>query len=341
MHEQSSGIPLVSVIVPAYNAQLVLARCLDSILAQTESRLEVIVVDDGSTDATAEVLARYAAQDGRVRAVYAENAGVSAARNRAIALARGEYIAFADSDDWLEPDALAFLIELIEETGADIAMGQFVTEPGAVGEAVSRQLLTGDEFLMKVFRVRQQRPYYYIWDKLYRRACVPRDCFPVGLRMGEDVEAIVRIGMEAQHVAVTPKVVYHYYQNPQGVCLSGFSRRDLDLEIVHDNIVRFVGERRAQLLPYAQLNQKRLDFTLLCRLILCDDAQTDAEYASWETIWRERLRASCAELLAADIPLGRKILIAALSYLYTPTKLLMRLGIWLLEWVRGVGRSST
>ena len=111
----------ISIIVPAYNIQDYLGRCLDSLLAQSYHNLEIIVVDDGSSDKTAEILDMYAAKDKRIVAIHQKNQGVSAARNRGLDIATGNYIGFTDGDDLVEPDMYAFLMNLLEEKKVDIA----------------------------------------------------------------------------------------------------------------------------------------------------------------------------------------------------------------------------
>lgn len=112
----------VSIVVPVYNAEEELERCVKSILMQTEKRIEVILVDDGSQDGSYEICKYYAKWDERVRAVHQENAGVSAARNLGISLATGEYIGFVDSDDWIEQQMYQRLLDEAENTGADVVM---------------------------------------------------------------------------------------------------------------------------------------------------------------------------------------------------------------------------
>ena len=113
---------LVSIIVPVYNAQHTLERCIESILAQTWRNIEVIAVDDGSGDGSGGLLDAFAAKDARLRVVHTDNRGVSAARNTGLSLARGAYIGFADADDWMEPDMVRQLAGWLEREQADIAV---------------------------------------------------------------------------------------------------------------------------------------------------------------------------------------------------------------------------
>ncbi|MGM9600100.1 MAG: glycosyltransferase [Faecousia sp.] len=115
-------MPKVSIIVPVYNAESELKKSVDSILTQTETALEVILVDDGSKDNSLKICRQYANTDSRVRVIHQENAGVSAARNAGIAAAEGEYIGFVDSDDWIEPEMYAKLLAQAQEADADIVM---------------------------------------------------------------------------------------------------------------------------------------------------------------------------------------------------------------------------
>lgn len=120
----------ISIIIPVYNAASYLPQCLDSVLHQTYEDLEIICVDDGSTDESAEILKEYMAQDQRVTALFQQNMGVSQARNLALRHADGEYLMFVDSDDWLEPDTCQSAVEAMERTRADVVMWTYVREYG-------------------------------------------------------------------------------------------------------------------------------------------------------------------------------------------------------------------
>lgn len=112
----------ISVIVPIYNAEQFISKCVDSILSQTERSLELILVNDGSPDNSGKLCDEYAQQDGRVKVIHQKNAGVSAARNAGIAAATGNYFGFVDSDDWIEPDMFEQLLNEAERTGSDVVM---------------------------------------------------------------------------------------------------------------------------------------------------------------------------------------------------------------------------
>ena len=114
--------PKVSVIVPMYNVEAYLPRCLNSLRRQTLSDIEIILVDDGSPDRCGEIADRYAREDGRFRVIHQANAGLSAARNRGIELASAPYLMFVDSDDWVEPDFCRIPFETAEEHGADLVI---------------------------------------------------------------------------------------------------------------------------------------------------------------------------------------------------------------------------
>lgn len=120
-----SDLPLISVIVPVYKAEAYLPQCVDSILGQSYSHLELILVDDGSPDKSGQLCDQYAQKDSRVRVLHKENGGASSARNAGITLANGEYFSFVDSDDWVSSSLLSTLYDLLARYKADIAIGEF------------------------------------------------------------------------------------------------------------------------------------------------------------------------------------------------------------------------
>ena len=166
----------VSIIVPVYNAERTICRCVDSILNQEYTDFEVILADDGSKDDSGAILDRYAAEDARVRVLHKENTGVSDTRNQAIALATGTYLQFLDSDDWITPDATRLLVRMAEEHRCDLVVSDFYR---VVGDRVSHKgdieedgLLTREEYATHMMENPADFYYGVLWNKLYRREII-------------------------------------------------------------------------------------------------------------------------------------------------------------------------
>ncbi len=167
---------LVSIIVPVYNAEKYLKRCVDSILKQDYPGFELILIDDGSTDGSAQICDAYAAQDTRIRVFHQENAGVSAARNLALDMAKGEYIQFLDSDDWVAPEATRLLVGSLERYDCDMVISDFYRVSGErlaqKGDIEEEKVLSRQEFAACM--IENPADFYYgvLWNKLYRRRII-------------------------------------------------------------------------------------------------------------------------------------------------------------------------
>ena len=165
----------ISVIVPVYNAEPFLAKCIDSLLAQTYPDMEILLIDDGSTDASPTVCDRYAAQDARVRVIHQKNAGVGAARNAGLDAAKGAYIAFVDADDTVLPDYLETLYRDITEQGADIVCcncrefyhGQIVNMTGR--RVLENRRITDRNICYADMLAGREVYPYMVWAALFRR----------------------------------------------------------------------------------------------------------------------------------------------------------------------------
>lgn len=215
----------VSVIIPVYNVELYLDKCVRSVLAQTLEGLEIILVDDGSTDQSGSMCDAYAAQDGRVRVLHLENGGPARARNRGIALAQGTYIGFVDSDDYVEPSMFEQLYETAERTGSDICMcGYAVDASGTIRPSVMdyKPLYTGSEVkngLLRRYYTGGHNGLYSMWNKLFRRTMIVENSLTVdeSLRRGEDAWFVFDCLKVANVVSFFPETLYYYYQNPASI----------------------------------------------------------------------------------------------------------------------------
>jgi CDP-glycerol glycerophosphotransferase len=206
-------MPRISVVIPIYNVEPYLAACLDSVARQTESDLEVILVDDGSTDASGAIADAYAAGDARFRVVRRPNGGLSAARNTGVEHATGELLAFVDSDDLLPPDAYALLLDALDRSGSDFASGH-VRRMGTWGSWPARFL---DEAFATTRLATHVTRFWPLladrtaWNKLFRRAFWDAHAlrFPVGV-LHEDIPVMLPAHFMARSVDVISDPVYRW-----------------------------------------------------------------------------------------------------------------------------------
>ena len=219
---------LISVIVPVYNVADYVEQCLRSVLEQEYGDLQVIVVDDGSTDGSGDICDRIGAADDRVRVVHQANAGAGAAKNTALALAEGTYLSFVDSDDFLEPDSYRYMVDTLERTGAAAAQFGFreVYRDGAVEHCPANAVMDAQAYLC---RFPKDWSCALLWNKLYRRALYDGVRFPEGRRI--DDEFFTYRGFLGKGTVVTDgRIVYNYRKRRSSVMSSPASaeRRILD-----------------------------------------------------------------------------------------------------------------
>lgn len=213
--------PLISVIVPVYKVELYLERCINSITSQTYQNLEIILVDDGSPDKCGEICEAFARNDSRIRVYHKENGGLSDARNFGVERASGKYIAFIDSDDYIAPNYIEYLLNLLNKYNADIACCcmtetyEDTADYRTNDEIPNEKLLTGKEACRELCGA-----LYMVlitaWGKLYRSDIVKKYPFPVG-KIHEDEATTCKYYYEADRVAVGNKCLYAYYQNPTSI----------------------------------------------------------------------------------------------------------------------------
>ena len=205
--------PFTSIIIPIYNTERYLKECIESVLRQPLKDIDVILMDDGSTDQSGAICDYYAEKDQRVRVFHTENQGHYTARNIAIAEARKKgsaYIGFVDSDDWTEPDMFSRLLEKAEETGADIVECGFQKEyPHGFERWLPKSgVFTTTEALCELF---SGNAHDYLWNKLWRTACFDGFEFPP-VKDYADAVATYRIYAAANRVACIDLPLYHYRQ---------------------------------------------------------------------------------------------------------------------------------
>ena len=240
----------ISIITPVYNVENYIHRCIDSILGQTFSDFELILVDDGSPDDCGAICEEYAAKDGRIRVIHQENRGQAAARNRALDMARGEYIAFVDSDDWVHPQFLEILYRNAREKQADVSVcgHRKVTEAVPFQEVgLAADVLSGGDFVRMGLTGQIQNRVWLLWDKLFRAECFADIRMPEG-RINEDNATVYRVLYEAERVAFCDEALYFYFYNESSTVNQRFRRKHLDWLLVPEEMIEYFSEKQDEVL---------------------------------------------------------------------------------------------
>jgi len=211
---------LVSVIIPVFRVEEFLRTCVDSVLTQTYGTLQVLLIDDGSPDRSGAICDEYAVADARVEVVHQENRGLSAARNEGLARARGEFVTFVDSDDWLHPGMVSALVDLAHCHDADLAICDFFQTDGEAEMSAQKgreSVLTNVEALrLLVGPTPDYVRMVVAWGKLYRRELFYKIDFPVG-RFHEDEFTTHRILHRARRVVRTTAQLYYYRRHENSI----------------------------------------------------------------------------------------------------------------------------
>lgn len=221
--------PMISVIVPVYNVEEYLGRCLDSIVGQTYDNFEIILVDDGSTDSSGKICDRYAKSDDRIKVVHRKNGGLSAARNSGIEVVDGEYITFIDSDDYVARDYLEVLFETIRDNNAEIsAVKQYVEYPNRTMDTG-----TGKKYVLSSEQVFEKMLYgedfdVSAWGKLYRRSLFEEVRFPEGQLFEDSATTYLLIG-QCKRIAMKSIPLYYYVMRSDSITNKSFSVKKFDL----------------------------------------------------------------------------------------------------------------
>lgn len=282
----------VSVIIPAYNAQSYLAECLDSVVAQTFDDIEIIVVDDGSTDATAEIARSYAARDPRIRLLQKPNGGVSDARNYGIDNSTGLYICFLDADDCLYPYTVDLLLSGLKNNDCKLSIGRIGYENGIKFDGHSEWLVYGWKNAVANLLYQDGTIECSPCASLYARELFLKLRFKKGIRY-EDLDLTYRLIENANKVAFTNEVVYYYRPNPMGF-INTFTPARFDVLDVTRRIEEYMTERHPELLAAARDRRLSANFNMFGLISACDSegrykAKADECYELIKTYRRESL----------------------------------------------------
>ena len=284
---------MVSIIIPVYNVQDYLARCVDSVLTQTYTDLEIILVDDGSIDISGDICDEYALHDARVRVIHKENGGLSDARNAGLDVARGNYVAFIDADDYVHPSFVELLLKTINETGAQIAVSTWQElkdgdKPRKVKTKRPRcTILTQEEAISSVFY--QKKLNHSACSRIFETQLFNNLRFPEGM-LYEDLAIIYPLLCKVEKVALINTPMY-YYMHRQGSIITTMSLRRTHVLDHIERIEEQVTDEAPQYLPAVRSRHLSACFNML-RLMPVDDPKWQAtKERCWDYI--KNMRSLC------------------------------------------------
>lgn len=311
--------PEISLIIPVYNKEKELQRCLESVRRQSYPAFEVILVDDGSTDGSYDICRSYQEKDSRFRLFHKKNGGLSRARNFGIEQAGGRYLAFTDADDWLHEDYLKRLHELIECCDADIASVSYVL--AGDGTVIRKR----KHYPVKRFGRKEALRYYLytglsrkvqdypVWIKLYRRELFDTIRFPEGA-LYEDMLINTKLLLNCCTYVKIEEPLYYYYQGDGSIIRAGLKKRDFDFYKTNDEIYRLIRALEdRELTRLAKAVRARSPMSLLLKACVYGiDGSIETPRQTLRKLQRD-LRRQLVILLRSPLPFSRKLASLVLS----------------------------
>lgn len=314
--------PLISVIIPVYNVSSYLCQCLDSVVNQTYKNLEIILVDDGSTDDSGKICDKYALNDNRITVIHKGNGGQASARNEAIKNVNGEYILYVDSDDYIEYTHIQNLEQTAMEYNADLVQCVAIKFWNKVNEtkvaraknkAPKKQTYTATTALKEYSYQRKFTPSP--WCKLIKRELMEDLEFPVGTGF-EDMAIIYKIIGRAHMIVYLPEISYYYRQRNNSTMRTKFSDKKVDRIRIAQSYMEYIKKSYPTVIVPAYTRYSLAQLQLLMELPF------DKKYRNLKVTAYKNLKKSRAVMLHdTESPVRLKVMVAA-SYL-GPTNLML------------------
>ncbi len=312
---------MVSIIIPVYNCEAYIARCLNSLCGQTYGNIEILIIDDGSTDKTADICRSFEKADERIRLVCKENAGPASARNMGLDLCRGEYVTFVDSDDWVREDHIELLLSEVNKSDPDISVIAYktvydtnVSEKGAMN-ASKTEVFNSDEAVRALFRMDKFQGM--AWGKLYRKKLFEgirfsdRKCY-------EDISVMLPLFEKCKRVAFISEYTYYYFQRKESLVNSKYSHQKLVLMSCAAQWVRY-SQKKGDIY-YLETGAFYLKSILTLLLNINDGDKSD--YKADEKRLMRALRYAIRYLKGNPYIDKRKKMLIAAFYIGVPGKLI-------------------
>lgn len=301
----------ISIIVPVYNTEKYLERCLESIINQTYKNLEIILIDDGSTDKSGKICDEYAKKDSRVKVLHKENRGQATARNLGLEYATGDYLGFVDSDDWISTDMYEHLIQLLNNNNADIAFIERCMVNGKKDEykksikKIKEKIYKDQEIIEEYLKYGMKSGNYGLPNYVYEKKLFSEIKFPDG-KICEDIVTNYRLMEKATRLVKSNKVCYYYFQDNSSTTRNKFSKKDFDLIYACDELMNKTKNKNCKIRKLVKEKRDRCDFSLLAKIAYYG---IDNEEKYQEEIGKmiKNIRKNYFELIKTNMKFIRKI----------------------------------
>ena len=272
-------MPEISIIVPVYKVEKLLDRCVRSILSQTYQDFELILVDDGSPDNCPKMCDEYAKEDTRVRVLHKENGGLSDARNAGILIAKGKYIGFVDSDDYIAPDMYETLYNNLIENNADVSVCGLYNcyDNNSYPECDSEEFFVVDAKEAVKMVLEGQKFSVPAWNKLYKKELFDEMKYPVG-KLSEDAFVTPKLLSNTNRVVITTKPKYYYVHRKDSITGSEFKMKDFDVVEAYASNLKFIKETYPDLVNQAEFRYIWAHMYVLDKMIMTKDFNHQKEY---------------------------------------------------------------
>lgn len=304
----------ISVIIPVFNSEKYLHRCLCSITKQNFNDLEIILVNDGSTDESEDICKTWEQKDKRIKYIKKQNGGPSSARNEGLKYATGEYVHFMDSDDWIDVNTYSRCYDLIcQFNQPDIIKFNFVLTNGQTKrEKIERRVkkISRKEIFEYFFRIHGERSNYSVWDKLINKNILNN--FKFVDTMFEDVEGSYDLYYRSNSIVETNEEMYFYFKNDKSITNSVVCEKDLDYLNVWKRIVDRTKIEIPDFYDYALFCEKRARFTLLAKMLIKGYSRDNKKVCDIKPVLKSCIRKNFWELFFSKMPFNRKILLLLL-----------------------------
>jgi len=244
---------LISVIIPVYNVKKYLNRCIESVLKQTYDNLQIVLIDDGSSDGSEKICDEWKEKDNRIAVIHQKNRGLSGARNTGISVAKGRYITFVDSDDWIDKRMIEVLYNNLTKYNADMSICEFKKSYGENDKLLNNSgeviVYNQKEALEAIYKYRKTETH--VPHKLYKTEIFSDVKFYEGIKY-EDLEIFIKLLLQSKKVVYMPDQYYYYFSREDSIVNSKFDKSQLDIMFAAERNIKDIENTYPELLRYVE-----------------------------------------------------------------------------------------